>query len=81
MTPAEIRAWAKTKAWPRYIAVESLPLEYTREESGLLVCITPPAYAECQGTEDPICGRARFSVHGCGGAPSRAEYLAAFGYT
>jgi len=77
MTPAQIRAWAKTKEWDPLFSVESLPLEYTRAEYGLLVCITPPAYAECQGPQDPFCGRCRFSVHGCAGAPSRAAYLAA----
>lgn len=34
------------------------------------------AYAECQGSEDPFCGRCRFSVHRCNdGGPSREEYL------
>ncbi len=40
---------------------ESIPLERR-----------PIAYAECQGPDDPCCGRCRFSVHGCNGAMPRA---------
>lgn len=40
---------------------ESIPLEHR-----------PPAYAECQGPNDPFCGRCRLSVHGCNDAQPRA---------
>lgn len=79
MTDAEICRWARGKIWkPKEIAVVSSPLRYAMDhELGMLVCITMVAYAECQGDGDLFCGRCRFSVHGCAGAPSRADYLRA----
>jgi hypothetical protein len=61
-------AWAARKRWPRHIPLDhdlSIPLDRRL-----------PPYAECQGPDDPCCGRCRFSVHGCNDhGPSRAEYI------
>jgi hypothetical protein len=64
------------RTWEYVIASE--PLRYAFDaDLGMTVCVSRPAYAECQGLSDPFCGRCRFSVHGCNAnSPSRAEYLA-----
>lgn len=76
-------AWIRSKTWIQAdpIADETLPVlaseivkqggdpEHYRGRR--------QAYAECQGKDDPVCGLARFSVHGCGNAPSRVELHAA----
>jgi hypothetical protein len=72
MTRAQIFVWSNARQWPRTVAIDhdyDVPLERRL-----------PAYAECQGTGDPVCGRAMFSVHGCNGnGPSRSDYLTAIG--
>lgn len=79
MTRDQVLRWAKTKVWDRNLLVRGdVEVKFAMDHAiGMLVCVTPPAYAECQGPDDVVCGRARFSVHGCNGAPSRAEYLLA----
>lgn len=82
-TRAQLLAWARSKTWIQADALvdETYPVlaleivkqggdpEHYRSRR--------QAYAECQGPHDPICGLARFSAHGCGNAPSRAELDAA----
>lgn len=69
-------AWARRRPGWRY-PLESGPLRYEMDyDLGMMVCVTEPAYAECQGADDPLCGQCRFSVHGCNDSgPSRAEYI------
>lgn len=67
--------WAASRRWSWEL--EPTPLEYRLDtEVGVQMCVTRPAYAECQGPDDPVCGRARFSLHGCNGdGPSREQFL------
>lgn len=60
-------AWAAKRKWKAPLAWDlSVPLHKHL-----------PPYAECQGPDDPCCGKCRFSVHGCNdNGPSRAEFLA-----
>ena len=65
------RSWARARRW----------LAALEHDETLALDRRPPAYAECQGEDDPCCGRCRFSTHGCnGGGPSRAEFVASGGY-
>lgn len=70
-----MKPWWETVDWGHgYVieADESIPLG---EWAGDGLIIRPIAYAECQGPDDPACGRARFSSHGCnGGRPRRADF-------
>lgn len=75
VTGDRIMAWVRWAHSRRWIAAlehdEALPLDRR-----------PPAYAECKGPDDPCCGQCRFSTHGCkDDGPSRAEFVAAGGYS
>ena len=77
MTDAELSKFRGSRAWNFGFLVQPRPLAYRLDVNlGLRMCVTPSAYAECAGPDDPHCGRCRFSSHGCGGAPTRSEYLA-----
>lgn len=76
MTLDEIQRWSNSKEWDLGFLIEPELLRYEMDrELGLMVCVTRPAYAECQGPDDPHCGRCRFSSHECAGAPTRNEYF------